>query len=172
MTEEDKKAIEYLNKDLKKADMLEMTVHTDNESLRTALNLIQSQQEEIFVKEHINGSFKLMINERDKKIVEMSNCIDKLKSKNKELLRKLRSRVKEVKKLTKYSLYKQEFSRLNKQLEKKDKIMDLMGYAMTHEEVPINEYCVFRDISCEIVGGNKECKDCIKQYFEKKVEGK
>lgn len=57
-----------------------------------------------------------------------------------------------------------------KENKKKDKIIDLMGYAMTHEEVPINEYCVFRDISCEIVGGNKECKDCIKQYFKIKVE--
>lgn len=90
MTEEKKKAIEYLNKDLKKADMLEMTVHTDNESLRTALNLIKSQQEEI----------------------------EKLRNNNKRLLKKLRNRVKEVKKLTKYSLYKKEFSRLNKEIEK------------------------------------------------------
>lgn len=53
---------------------------------------------------------------------------------------------------------------------KKDKIIDLMGYAMTHEEVPQDEYCVFRNIDCEVVGGNKECKECIKQYFERKVE--
>ncbi len=47
MTEEEKKAIEYLTKDLKKADMLEMTVHTDNESLRVVLNLIQRKDRQI-----------------------------------------------------------------------------------------------------------------------------
>lgn len=50
--------------------------------------------------------------------------IEKLKDNNKKLLRKLRNRVKEVKKLEKYSLYKTEFSNLNKQIEKKDKIID------------------------------------------------
>lgn len=64
--------------------------------LHTVLNLIKKQQEEI----------------------------GKLKDKNKELLRKLRNRVKEVRKLTKYSMYKKEFSNLNKRLEKKDKIID------------------------------------------------
>ena len=34
-------------KDLKKADMLEMTVHTDNESLRVVLNLIQRKDRQI-----------------------------------------------------------------------------------------------------------------------------
>ena len=70
--------------------------------------------------------------------------IEKLKKDNKELLRKLRNRVKEVNKLTKYSLYKKEFSTLNKQLEKKDKIIDLIvedfqndGYlkGMSREEI-------------------------------------
>ena len=70
--------------------------------------------------------------------------IEKLKKDNKELLRKLRNRDKEVNKLTKYSLYKKEFSTLNKQLEKKDKIIDLIvedfqndGYlkGMSREEI-------------------------------------
>ena len=60
-----------------------------------------------------------MLEEKDKQI-------DKLKKHNDELLRKLRNRVKEVKKLQKYSLYKEEFSRLNQQLQSKDKIIDLM----------------------------------------------
>ena len=59
-----------------------------------------------------------MLEEKDKQI-------DKLKKHNDELLKKLRNRVKEVKKLQKYSLYKEEFSRLNKQLQNKDKIIDL-----------------------------------------------
>lgn len=57
------------------------------------------------------------------------------------------------------------------ELEKKDKIIDLLSYAMTHEEIPQKEYCICRDMSCELLGGNKLCKDCLKQYIEKKVEG-
>jgi hypothetical protein len=94
---------------------------------------------------------------------------DKLEKHNKELLRKLRNRVKEVKKLNKYSLYKKEFAKLNKEIEKKDKIIDLMSYVITHEDIPQEEYCIWRDMSCEVVGGNKQCKNCIKQYFERKV---
>ncbi len=49
---------------------------------------------------------------------------DKLEKHNKELLRKLKNRVKEVKKLTKYSLYKKEFAKLNREIEKKNKIIN------------------------------------------------
>ena len=51
---------------------------------------------------------------------------EKLKYKNKDLLRKLRNRVKEVKKLTKYSQYKKEFSRLNQIIKEKDNQIDLI----------------------------------------------
>lgn len=61
-----------------------------------------------------------MLKEKDKEI-------EKLKKHNKELLRKLRNRVKEVRKLNKYSLYKKEFKRLNEQIKKKDKMIDLMA---------------------------------------------
>lgn len=64
----------------------------------------------------------LLSNIIEKKDIE----ITKLKKHNKDLLRKLRNRVKEVKKLTKYSLYKREFTTLNKQLQQKDKMMDLI----------------------------------------------
>ena len=84
-----------------------------------------------------------MLEEKDKQI-------DKLKKHNDELLRKLRNRVKEVKKLEKYSLYKEEFSRLNKQLQNKDKIIDLMAEQLT---TPVHD------------------KEYVKQYFENKVNG-
>ncbi len=109
-------------------------------AIETVLNLIQKQQEEI----------------------------EKLRNKNQDLLRKLRNRVKEVKKLSKYSLYKKEFSRLNKLLEKKDKIIDEMaGYIATldiEEDIcskTENEHCDKMNFG--------ECEDCIKQYFESKV---
>ena len=75
--------------------------------------------------------------------------IEKLKNNNKDLLRKLRNRVKEVKKLTKYSLYKKEFSTLNEHLKKKDKIIDLMAEELT---TPLHS------------------KEWVKDYYERKVE--
>ena len=84
-----------------------------------------------------------MLEEKDKQI-------DKLKKHNDELLRKLRNRVKEVKKLEKYSLYKEEFSRLNKQLQNKDKIIDLMAEQLT---TPVHD------------------KEYVKQYFKNKANG-
>ena len=101
---------------------------------------------------------------------EHKEQIDKLKKHNDELLRKLRNRVKEVKKLEKYSLYKEEFSKLNKQLQNKDKIIDLMAIVIGNEPLPTEEYCIFRNFDCPVVGGNRDCKDCIKQYFENKAK--
>lgn len=55
-------------------------------------------------------------------------------------------------------------------LEKKDKIIDLMAMAIDNEPLPTEEYCIFRNFDCPAVGGNRDCKDCVKQYFERKVE--
>lgn len=143
MTEEEKKAIEYIE------GFISLFYEYPNptgilvqgyevENFETILNLIKSQQEEI----------------------------EKLKNKNKDLLRKLRNRVKEVKKLTKYSLYKKEFSRLNQELEKKDTIIDLMldKLVRVRSENKQIEFITNYDI--------EEKKKQLKQYFEKKVEGK
>lgn len=56
------------------------------------------------------------------------------------------------------------------ELEKKDKIIDLMVIAIDNEPLPTEEYCIFRNFDCPAVGGNRDCKDCVKQYFERKVE--
>lgn len=79
---------------------------------------------------------------RDEQIKELKELVekqqkelDKLKNKNKDLLRKLRNRVKQVKKLEKYALYKKEFSRLNKELEKKDKIIRLIAEAFRQDDI-------------------------------------
>lgn len=82
-------------------------------------------------------------------IEEKDKQIDKLKKHNNDLLRKLRSRVKQVKKLEKYSLYKQEFSNLNKQLKSKDKIIDLISEQLT---TPIHS------------------KEWVKEYYERKAK--
>lgn len=92
---------------------------------------------------------------------EHKEQIDKLKKHNDELLRKLKNRVKEVKKLQKYSLYKEEFSRLNKQLQNKDKIIDLMseqlaGLAIFN--IDKDETLILSD------------KEEVKQYYENEAK--
>lgn len=105
-----------------------------------------------------------MLEEKDKQI-------DKLKKHNDELLRKLRNRVKEVKKLEKYSLYKEEFSKLNKQLQNKDKIIDLMA-EFIEDELTVDEFCTKEGCYADnyIDGHCEKCLNCIKQYFENKAK--
>ena len=92
---------------------------------------------------------------------EHKEQIDKLKKHNDELLRKLRNRVKEVKKLEKYSLYKKEFSRLNKQLQNKDKIIDLMSEQL----VGLAIFNIDKDETL-ILSDKEE----VKQYYENKAK--
>lgn len=102
-----------------------------------------------------------MLKEKDKEI-------EKLKKHNKELLRKLRNRVKEVKKLNKYSLYKKEFKRLNEQIKKKDKMIDLIIDEYEYNErINLKDFCEdeLRKDTCI-----QDCKTCIKQYFEQKSD--
>jgi len=86
--------------------------------------------------------------------IELQKENEKLKKNNKELLRKLRNRVKEVKKLEKYSIYKNEFSTLNKQLQKKDEIIDIMAEEFT------NKTLMYSDMS----------REEVKQYFINKAK--
>lgn len=55
-------------------------------------------------------------------------------------------------------------------LKEKDKIIDLMAIAISNEPLPTEEYCIFRNFDCPEVGGNRDCKECVKQYIERKVE--
>ena len=84
-----------------------------------------------------------------------------MKKHNNNLLKKLRNRVKEVKKLQKYSLYKEEFSRLNKQLQNKDKIIDLMSEQLAG-------LAIFNIDKDETLLLND--KEEVKQYFENKAK--
>ena len=103
-----------------------------------------------------------MLEEKDKQI-------DKLKKHNDRLLKKLRNRVKDVKKLQKYSLYKKEFSRLNKQLQNKDKQTDLMAeYISNITDCPFESEGKY--IDCEKMCDVRTDKECWKQYFENKAK--
>ena len=89
---------------------------------------------------------------------------------DKNLLRKLRNRVKEVKKLTRYSLYKKEFSTLNKKLQQKDKIIDEMETYIVTLDIEEDICKKTKNEHCDKMNFG-ECEDCIKQYFENKVKG-
>lgn len=147
MKKEQEKAIEKLNKILiAESGTKNLCTVVDIKDLKTALNLIQTQQEEI----------------------------EKLKKHNKELLRKLRNRVKEVKKLTRYSLYKNEFIKLNKEIEKKDKIIDLILRDYIELTIPIINECKNKELKDYLLQQYNDGKfnnilDSTKQYFERKI---
>lgn len=148
MPEEEKKAIKRIRNEVYSTaeglEMLEITFYPRGiEDIKTILNLTQKQQKEL----------------------------EKLKSKNKELLKKLRNRVKEVKKLTKYSLYKKEFTKLNSEIEKKDKIIDLISDKLAKAYHYKFKQCSLKEkeqnnINCDEY---KECASCVKQYFERRA---
>ena len=87
---------------------------------------------------------------------------EKLKYKNQDLLKKLRNRVKEVKKLTKYSQYKKEFSRLNQIIKEKDKIIDLMAKEILCIDKSKSEYIYDKPRIWMTEEG-------IKDYYERKT---
>ena len=93
--------------------------------------------------------FRDSVEHLEKSLQTQQAEIEKLRNNNKDLLRKLRNRVKEVKQLTKYSLYKKEFSTLNEHLKKKDKIIDLMAEELTT---------------------SIHSKEWVKDYYERKSE--
>ena len=117
-----------------------------------------------FCKGHIDD-IQAVLNELEKKEAE----IDKLRKSNKDLLKKLRNRVKEVKKLTRYSLYKKEFATLNKQLEKKDKVIDEMAGYIMYLDID-EDICMKNTTNTELCNEKyTNCKECIKEYFYKRV---
>ena len=94
---------------------------------------------------------------------------DELKKHNDDLLRKLRNRIKEVKKLKKYSLYKKEFSKLNKQLQNKDKIINLMlDYISNITDCPFESEGKYLD--CEKMCDVRTNVECWKQYFTSRAK--
>lgn len=106
------------------------------------------------------------------KFAVMQQQIDKLKKHNNNLLKKLRNRVKEVKKLQKYSLYKKEFSRLNKQLQNKDQIIDLMAKKINEAYFEQDDFELWFD---KIIGVQEEMEyeylvPIVKQYFQNKAK--
>ena len=59
----------------------------------------------------------------------------------------------------------------DKEIEKKDKQIDLMAEYIDSNNYVDNEECQFQwDFKIKKCIENGDCKDCIKQYFERKSE--
>ena len=117
MNEEEKKAMKndiLFQIDMQLYDEFNDTIATINDHLGDIYSLRDIEEVEKAEKDREIKLLREAIKKQQKEL-------DKLKNKNKDLLRKLRNRVKQVKNLEKYALYKKEFSRLNKELEKKDR---------------------------------------------------
>lgn len=75
--------------------------------------------------------------------------------------------------LTEEALYEfqEAIETILKELEKKDKIIDLMAVTILQRDIG-KAYCEFNKKceKCEDGSRDLKCKDCIKQYFERKVE--
>lgn len=64
-----------------------------------------------------------------------------------------------------------QFEQAKSELEKKDKIIDLMAYDIATNDSNLCQY-IDETIRCKKYAGENKltCDECIKQYFEKKVE--
>lgn len=121
-----------------------------------------------YIEEGYQG-FAGVIHETINLLEKQDKEIEKLKTKNNDLLKKLRNRTKDVKKLQKYGVYKKEFATLNKRIEKQEKMIDAMAKFIDE----VQGCCPFENeelpVDCE-----EKCKlgiepKCWIEYFEKEV---
>ena len=131
-------------------------IDTENNAIETVLNMLKEKDKEI---EH-------QIEKRNNQKAELAILNEKQKDMNK-LINDVKS-------------YKGQFKRQEKQIrelqkenEEKDKQIDeLVKYIDSNNYVD-NEECQFQwDFKIEKCAGNGDCKECIKQYFEKLAKEK
>ncbi len=91
------------------------------------------------------------------------------------LLKKKADKINKLKKQNKLASkeHEERFNEFEAEIEKKDKIIDLMSrYIYKREDSTVNIgriYCPEKD--CDDINREVNCDTCIKQYFERKVEG-
>ena len=193
MTKEQEDSIEILeNTDISTIELAENTdLYTYSIAVKNVLNMLKENSAEI--------------HQKNTELAEKNAEIERLRKHNKELLRKLRNRVKEVKKLQKNPNYKAIVTKQGKTLEeraeqikkykqlynkalddavitahdnmKKDKMIDLLVNKLNQnckvfENSEIKEIVeIYEKIkSTSNLRGIEVRKECIKQYFERKVE--
>lgn len=96
--------------------------------------------------------------------IMLLRIISKLQEENKELREGKDTAENELKSQL------EENKKLQADIEIKDKVIDDLCFAITHEEIPQEFYCHSTSINCEMVGGTIECKECLKQAVYEEVE--
>lgn len=151
MTKEQEEAIEKLKYIDRYYDCNNYYSRYDLDCIEIVLNLIQEQHVEIETKQNRiqelekaliddDCKYRVEIEKKDKQIEQYQNMLA-----TNDMLHVL-------------------------ECEKKDKMIDLMAIAIGNEPLPTEEYCIFRNFDCPAVGGNRDCKECVKQYYERRVE--
>lgn len=131
---------------------LQIFLEQDIEAIETVLNLLEKKDKEIQFQKEINKT------EQDRHKKTEKNLKGQLKKKNKQIEQYQNMLV------TNDMLHVLE-------CEKKDEIIDLMAYDIATND---SDFCQYIDETrrCkEYAGENKlTCDECIKQYYERKVE--
>ena len=152
MTNEKREAIEYIKKRIKVCNE-NADVCDDNDFDEEATYL----REESYMLETVLN----MLKEKDSEIERLEQTLTR------NIARNVTSSMKETAKA------KEDLEMLNKgwqiELEKKDKQIDLMTVTIIQKDIG-KCYCEFDEKCCKCEDGSRDikCKDCIKQYFERK----
>ena len=135
MTEEEKEAIERLNRIITTKFNNDYSIDSlDKEAIETVLNMLKEKDKEIEFQKDIRNTEK---NRHKKTEKSLKGIINK---QNTELAEK------------------------NAEIEKLNRQKDLMAEEIEKGDIEFTEYCNFK-IVCD-----RNCKECIKKYFERKVE--
>ena len=173
LSEEEKKAIEIftdLINYLEKWNKNLTVVPDDKKYYETVLKLITKLQKE---KRENQKTELAILNEKQKEMNKLKNTVKsykgQFKRQEKEIKKLQKENEEKDKTIEKYiKIYKEyDCYRWVKELEKKDKQIDLMaGYI---ENIDTDEdICKEQaDNNCDDINREADCKDCIKQYFKK-----
>lgn len=187
LSEEEKKAIEQLKKDMHLSQGAEgfwFEIYCDARDIDTVINLTTKLQKEVEHQKEKRENQKTelaILNEKQKDMNKLINDVKSYKGQFKRQEKQIRELQKENKEKDKYIKHSEEITTemnedINKlliEIKEKDKQIDeLVKYIDSNNYVD-NEECQFQwDFKIEKCAGNGDCKDCIKQYFEKLAKEK
>ena len=182
LSEEEKKAIKYLEYMKNRLDFNKIGYVYAKEYIQTVLNLITKLEKEVEHQKEKRENQKTelaILNEKQKEMNKLKNTVSLycgMFRKQEREIRKLQKENEEKDKtIEKYiKIYKEyDCYRWVKELEKKDKqITELIKYINKNNYVD-SEECQFQyDFKIKKCIEKGNCEDCIKQYFEKLAKEK
>ena len=190
MTKEQEEAIEILEEMVKSYIEADECGLSNNDfkheikAMQTVLNMLKEKDREIEhqIEKRNNQKAELAIlNEKQKEMNKLINDVKSYKGQFKRQEKQIRELKKENEEKDKYIKHSEEITTemnedINKlliEIKEKDKQIDeLVKYIDSNNYVD-NEECQFQwDFKIEKCAGNGDCKECIKQYFEKLAKEK